>query len=93
MTMDEAWKVAVPDAREDLMKRRRRKLEKTALLVLRRWLFRSSTPMLSITADTSSGHWRLRDRLRSRLKSGRSSCLRHIPATTHMISSDVGRSD
>ena len=27
MTMDEAWKVAVPDAREDLMKRRRRKLK------------------------------------------------------------------
>ena len=27
MTMDEAWKVAVPNAREDLMKRRRRKLK------------------------------------------------------------------
>jgi cold shock CspA family protein len=52
-----------------------------------------STAKHSISADTSSGHWRLRDRLRSRLKSGRSSCLRHIPATTHMSSSDVGRSD
>jgi len=49
--------------------------------------------MLGITAGTTSGRWRLRDRLRSRLKSGRSSCLGPIPATTHMISSDVGRSD
>jgi hypothetical protein len=86
MTMDEAWKVAVPNAREDLMKRRRRKL-KNRVSGLEALVISIFNPILSIT------HWRLRDRLRSRLKSGRSFCLRHIPATTHMISSDVGRSD
>ena len=65
---------------------------KTALLVLRRWLFRSPTPMLNIIVDISSGPLAMRDRLRSRLKSGRSlaEAIKHA-GHGPWLSSDAGQ--